>query len=76
MRKFHEFDCPECLGRGNEVRRVDFKRECPWSIMAVMNCIPCDRQWTTYIKDESRITPYDIFDEEEGGIRYVESMGP
>ncbi|MGK5654906.1 hypothetical protein [Brevibacillus formosus] len=63
-RKFHEFDCKCCGKKGREVRRIDLMRQCPWSIIALMQC-DCGNKWTTYIRDESRITPFDVFDEEE-----------
>ncbi|MBY0088435.1 hypothetical protein [Brevibacillus brevis] len=70
MRKFHEFDCKCCGEQGREVRRVDLKRKCPWSIIAHMEC-DCGSKWTTYIRDESRITPYDVFNEEDAEYEAV-----
>lgn len=67
-RKFHEFDCPNCGKQGREIRRIDLMRQCPWSIIAHMHCDPCDRRWATYIRDENRCTPFDVFDDEEEAI--------
>jgi len=64
MRKFHEFDCPTCGGAGERKRRVDLKRQCPWSIILTMEC-PIGHRWTTYEKDESRCTEYDFFEDDE-----------
>lgn len=65
MRKFHEFNCPNCGNVGQQTRRVDLKRNCPWSIVLTMHCDECNHNWTTYERDESRITPFDFFDEDE-----------
>lgn len=62
-RKFHQFTCPSCGKERIEYRRVDLKRECPWSIVAFMRC-DCGNRWKTYIRDRSRETPYDIIDDD------------
>lgn len=66
MRKLHEFNCPVCGEVGEEKRRVDLKRQCPWSIVAFMQC-GCGHKWRTHIRDKSRETPFDIIDDEWEG---------
>lgn len=63
-REFHKFNCPACGATGIEKRRVDLKRQCPWSIIAFMVC-GCGTRWNTYIRDRSRETPFDIIDGDE-----------
>lgn len=62
-RIYNIFNCPIDKAIGREVRRVDLLRNCPWSIIAHMEC-DCGNSWGTYIRDESRITPFDIEDED------------
>ncbi|ULO05471.1 hypothetical protein H1230_20600 [Paenibacillus sp. 19GGS1-52] len=62
-REFIKTDCPICGKAGKENRRVDLKRQCPWTIMAFMSC-GCGERWRTYIRDRSRETPFDIIEED------------
>ncbi|QOS98940.1 hypothetical protein JNUCC42_21460 [Brevibacterium sp. JNUCC-42] len=64
MSRFHEFKCLDCGSQGREVRRIDLMRQCPWSIVAHMTC-KCGNKWTTYIRDDSRCTPFDFYEDDE-----------
>lgn len=64
MKRRYNMPCPDCGEAGTEIRRIDTLRSCPWSIIGHMEC-SLGHKWTTYLKDEARITPFDFEEDDE-----------